>query len=179
MTNDINQYVKQEIKLRDLLPVFIELDRASQLKAVQLYPSVIAILKSVVKPEYINAVEDFDIDLTTAIIEYFKQKIPIDKIMLLLRNEKVDANPEVIAKYGKDKIKIRDMKVIFEHLDKQMQTNTPNLYLSVTALIKAVLREDIELSPEDLEINDAFELVAYAISKIDINRLQNLFSFLT
>jgi hypothetical protein len=177
MTEDISQYVKQTLKLHDLIPVFIEFDRASQLKTIQLYPSVIAILKSVVKPEHVDKIEEFDIELTTSIVEYFKQKIPLDKIILLLRNEKVDANPDVVAKYAKEKIKIKDMKVIFDHFDKQMQTNTLSLYSSVTAMVKAVLRDDI--NPEDLDVNDAFELVAYAMTKIDVNRLQTLLLFLT
>ena len=179
MTEDINKYVKETLKLRDLLPVFIEFDRASQLKTIQLYPSVIAILKSVVKPEHIDKVEEFDIETTTAIVEHFKQKIPLDKIIKLLHNEKVDANPDIVAQYAKEKIKIKDMQVIFDYFDKQIQTNTPNLYSTITAMVRAVLREDIGLNPEDLEINDAFELVAYAMTKIDINRIQTLLLFLT
>jgi hypothetical protein len=179
MTSNINvdQYVKQTITVNDLLPIFIELDRASQLKAVQIYPSVIAILKSIVKPEYINNIEEFDIDLTTAIIEQFKQKVPLQKILKILNNEIIDANPDVVVKYAKEKIKIKDLRAVFEQLDKQMQTNTASLYVTVTAMLKAVLKDG--LNPEELEINDAVELFAYAMTKIDFNRIQQLFSFLT
>jgi hypothetical protein len=176
-TTDVTQYVKSTITIQDLIPIFIELDRASQLKVVQLYPSVIAILKSVVKTEYINEVEDLDVETVTAIVEYFKQKIPLTKIMKILNGETVDVDQTVVAKYCKDKIKIRDLRVIFEQFDKQMQTNTTNLYMTVIALLKVVLRDDFK--PEEIEINDAVELIAYAMTKIDLNRIQSLFNFLT
>jgi DNA-binding protein len=176
---DISQYVKPVITVRDLLPILTELDKSMQLKAVQSYPSLIAMLKTVLKHEYIEKCDELDIELVTEIMNYANQKIPFKKIVQVLNGEQVDINQDTVNRFCKDKIKIKDLKVFLEQLDKQMQTNITNLYLTVIAMLKIALREDINVAPEDLDVNDAVEILAYAMQKIQFNKIQQLFGFLT
>jgi hypothetical protein len=179
MTTDINQYVKPTITIGDLLPILTEIDRTMQLKTIQSYPSLVAMLKTVLKPEYVEKCDDLDVELVVEIMNYANQKIPFKKIVQILNGEQVEINQDVINRYCKEKIKVRDLKLFMEQLDKQMQMNTTNLYITVIAMLKSVLREDINITPESLEIKDAVEILAYAMQKIEFNKIQKLFGFLT
>jgi hypothetical protein len=179
MTMDINQYVKPIITVSDLLPIFTELDRTMQLKTVQSYPSLIAMLKTVLKPEYVEKCDDLDVELVTEIMNHANQKIPFKKIVQILNGEQTEINQDVINQYCKEKIKVRDLKLFMEQLDRQMQTNITNLYVTVIAMLKCVLREDVKITPEELDINVAVDLLAYAMQKIELNKIQKLFGFLT
>jgi hypothetical protein len=179
MTVDITQYVKPTICVGDLIPIFTELDRSMQLKTIQSYPSLIAILKTVLKPEYVQQCDDLDIELVTEIMHYANQKIPMKKIIQVLNGDKVEVNDDVIKKYCKDVIKIKDLKLFMEQLDKHTQTNITNLYQTVIALLKTVLREDANVTPETLDVNDAVDILAYAMQRIQFNKIQQIFGFLT
>jgi hypothetical protein len=179
MTVDISEYVKPVITVGDLIPILTELDKSMQMKTIQSYPSLIAMLKTVVKPEYVDKCDEFDIEIVTEIMNYGNQKIPFKKIIQILNGEKVEINQDVINKYCKDKIKVKDLKIFLEQLDRQMQTNVTNLYMTITAILKTVLREDANITPESLDVNTAVEILAYAMQKIEFNKIQQLFSFLT
>jgi hypothetical protein len=179
MTIDINEYVKPVITVGDLLPILTELDKSMQMKAIQSYPSLIAMLKTVLKPEYIDKCDELDIEMVTEIVNYGNQKIPFKKIVQILNGEKVDINPDIINQYCKERIKVKDLKLFLEQLDKQMQTNITNLYLTIVAILKTVLREDVNVTPENLDVNIAVDVLAYAMQKIEFNKIQQLFSFLT
>jgi len=179
MTIDVSEYVKSTITVGDLLPIFTELDKSMQMKAIQSYPSLIAMLKTVLKPEYVDKCDELDVELVTEIMNYGNQKIPFKKIVQILNGEKVDINQNVVNQYCKEKIKVRDLKLFLDQLDKQMQTNVTNLYMTVIAILKTVLREDINVTPESLDINVAVDVLAFAMQKIEFNKLQQLFSFLT
>jgi hypothetical protein len=112
-------------------------------------------------------------------MNYANQKIPFKKIVQVLNGEQVDINQDTVNRFCKDKIRVKDLKVFLEQLDKQMQTNITNLYLTVIAMLKIALREDINVAPEDLDVNDAVEILAYAMQKIQFNKIQQLFGFLT
>jgi hypothetical protein len=112
-------------------------------------------------------------------MNYGNQKIPFKKIIQILNGEKVEINQDVINQYCKDKIKVKDLKIFLEQLDRQMQTNVTNLYMTITAILKTVLREDTNVNPESLDVNTAVEILAYAMQKIEFNKIQQLFSFLT
>jgi hypothetical protein len=179
MTYDISKYVKPVITVGDLLPILTELDKSLQMKAMQSYPSLIAMLKTVLKPEYINQCEEFDVELVTQIVNYANEKIPFKKIVQILNGENIEINNDIINQYCKDKVKVKDLKVILDQLDKQTQTNVTSLYMTITAILKTVLRDDVNVSPENLEINVAAEILAYAMQKINFNKIQQLFGFLT
>jgi len=117
--------------------------------------------------------------LVTAIINYANQKIPFKKIIQILNGEKVEINNDIINRYCKEKIKIKDLKLFLEQLDKQVQTNTTNLYMTIISMLKVILREDINVTPETLDINIAVDILAYAMQKVEFNKIQQLFGFLT
>jgi hypothetical protein len=179
MTTDISEYVKPVITIGDLLPILTELDKSMQMKMMQSYPSLIAMLKTVLKPEYVNKCDDFDVELVTEIMNYGNQKIPFKKIVQILNGDKVDIDQNVVKQFCKDKIKVKDLKILLEQLDKQLQTNTTNLYMTIIAMLKTVLRDDINTAPESLDINVGIDILAYAMQKIEFNKIQQLFNFLT
>jgi hypothetical protein len=179
MASDITQYVKSTITVNDLLPIFVELDKSMQMKAIQSYPSLIAMLKTVVKPEYVTQCDDFDVELVTAIINYANQKIPFKKIIQILNGEKVEINNDIVNQYCKEKVKVKDLKLFLEQLDRQMQTNSTNLYMTIISMLKVILREDVNITPETLDVSIAVDVLAYAMQKVELNKIQQLFGFLT
>jgi hypothetical protein len=178
-TTDITQYVKPIITVSDLLPIFTELDKSMQIKTLQSYPSLIALLKTVLRPEYIEKCDELDVELITEIMNHANKKIPFKKIIQVLNGEDVEINQNIINQLCKDKIKVRDLKIFLEQLDRQTTTNTTNLYLTVIALLKVVLRDDINVTPENLNVEYAVDVLAYAMEKVQFNKIQNLFGFLT
>jgi hypothetical protein len=51
--------------------------------------------------------------------------------------------------------------------------------MTIISMLKVILREDANVTPETLDVSIAVDVLAYAMQKVELNKIQQLFGFLT